>query len=172
MILETISKDKSIKAKQKVEMISQWLIDKTLPIDELIDFAEKAKEVDKANCIEAIELTTKKVPTIADESTWILVTNTLTEQAPRIKWESAKIIGNTVHLFPENLNKVIAPLLINAKHEGTVVRWSAAYALGEILKLETKYNKTLLPKIEALSEKERNNGVKKKYTDALKEIKI
>ena len=46
-----------------------------------------------------------------------------------------------------------------------------AYALAEILKLKMDYNKTLLPKIEILCEKEEDNGVKKKYIDAIKKVK-
>jgi hypothetical protein len=51
------------------------------------------------------------------------------------------------------------------------VRWASAFALGEILKLKTKHNKELIPAIEAISNREEDNGVKKKYLDALKKAK-
>jgi hypothetical protein len=38
-------------------------------------------------------------------------------------------------------------------------------------KLKTENNKKLLPKIETLCENEEDNGVKKKYLDAIKKVK-
>lgn len=171
MTIEELIKDKAIKSKEKVEIISKWVIDKSLPTDELIAFAEKSKDPVKATCIEALEYATKQNSNLADETVFSFVTQTLTEKAPRIKWESAKVIGNTAHLFLDNLDKAITNLLTNTEHEGTVVRWSAAFALGEILKLKTKHNETLLSALEKISEKEEKNSIKKIYLDAIKKTK-
>lgn len=170
MIVTELLSDKTKKAKQKVETISKWLLDGSLPADELIVIAEKAKDTEKATCIEAIEFATKQNPTIADENVFAFVTKMLTENALRIKWESAKVIGNIAHLFPTKLNKPIGNLLTNAEDNSTVVHWASAYALGEILKLNTKHNKDLLPAIEAICKREEDSGVKKKYLAAIKEI--
>lgn len=171
MTIEQIFQDKTIKAKSKVSIIGEWLINGELPIDELVAYAEKQKGSDKATCIEAVEYATKKSSNIADESLLSYVIKSLKDDEPRIKWESAKVIGNTAKLFPEHLDKAISNLLSNAENTGTVVRWATAYALAEILKLKTENNKKLLPKIEVLCEKEEDNGVKKKYLDALKKVK-
>jgi len=168
MTISELFNDKTIKPKDKTETISKWILDQSLPIDELIAFAEQQKDPDKATCIEAIEYATKQNPTIADETVFHFVTNTLTAKAPRIKWESAKVIGNVAHLFPSKLEQPIDNLLTNTEHEGTVVRWSAAFALGEILKLKTKHNTNLLPAIENICEKEEKNSIKKIYLDAIK----
>ncbi len=168
MTLAELFIDKTKKAKQKVETISKWLIDGSLPTDELLAFADQAKDQVKATCIEAIEFATRQNLKIADESVFAFVTSTLTEDAPRIKWESAKVIGNIVHLFPTKLTKPINNLLINSEYDGTVVRWAAALALGEILKLKTKHNKHLLPAIELICDKEQDQAIKKKYLDAVK----
>ena len=170
MNIHELFKDATKKGKEKTEIISNWLLDGSLPIDELTAFAEKAKDSEKATCIEAIESATLKNPQLADASTFHFVTKTLTDKAPRIKWESAKVIGNTAHLFPTKLDTAITHLLANTEHSGTVVRWSAAFALGEILKLKTQYNDQLLPAIEAICKREENNGVKKKHLDALKKM--
>ena len=170
MTIDELLKDKTKKIKEKTETISNWLLDGSMPTDELIAFAEKSKDSEKATCIEAFEYATKKNPKIADESVFSFVTKTLTEKAPRVKWESARVIGNIAHLFPEKLNKVITNLLTNAEYDGTVVRWAAAFALGEILKLKTKHNKTLLPAIEIICEREKDNAIKKKYFEAIKKI--
>ncbi|PTT43753.1 hypothetical protein DBR28_00010 [Chryseobacterium sp. HMWF028] len=171
MTVEELIKDKTVKSKEKVDIISKWIIDASLPTDELIAFAEKSKDPVKATCIEALEYATKQNSNFADETVFSFVTQTLTEKAPRIKWESAKVIGNTAHLFPENMDQTITNLLGNTEHEGTVVRWSAAFALGEILKLKTKHNATLLPALEDISEKEEKNSIKKIYLDAIKKTK-
>ncbi|MDA3615022.1 HEAT repeat domain-containing protein [Polluticaenibacter yanchengensis] len=171
MTIEQVFKDKTIKAKAKVALIGEWILNNELPLEELLTFAEKQKPVDKASCIEAVEYATKKTPAIADDNLFAYVTKALKEDEPRIKWESAKVIGNVAVLFPTQLNKAIQNLLSNAESTGTVVRWATAYALAEILKLKTDNNKMLLPKIEALCEKEEDNGVKKKYLDALKKVK-
>jgi HEAT repeat protein len=171
MNIAELLNDKTIKAKEKVETISKWLLDGSLPTDELLVFAEKAKDPEKATCIEAIEFATRQNAKIADESVFAYVTKTLTENAPRVKWESAKVVGNIAHLFPTKLNKAITNLLTNSEHDGTVVRWAAAFALGEILKLKTKHNNDLLRAIEAICDREQDNGIKKKYLDAIKKTK-
>lgn len=171
MTIDELLKDKTIKPKEKTETISKWILDRSLPVDELIAFAEKQKDPAKATCIESIEYATKQHPDIADETVLLFVSKTLTEKAPRIKWESAKVIGNIAHLFPNELDKSITNLLTNTQHEGTVVRWSSAFALGEILKLKTKHNAGLFPAIENICEKEEKNSIKKIYLDAIKKTK-
>lgn len=161
MTIEQLFHDKTIKAKGKASTIGEWLTNNELPLEELLSYAEKQKAVDKATCIEAVEYVTKKLPTIADENLLTYVTKALEDNEPRVKWESAKVIGNIAKLFPTKLDKTIKNLLKNAENTGTVVRWATAYALAEILKLKTENNKNLLPKIETLCEKETDNGVKK-----------
>ncbi len=171
MTIEQIFQDKSVKAKAKVAIIGEWLLNRELPLDELLAYAGQQKATDKATCIEAVEYATKKTPAIADENLLAYVTEALKDDEPRVKWESAKVIGNIAGLFRDGLGESIAGLLSNAVHKGTVVRWATAYALAEILKLKTVNNDNLLPKVEALCEKEEDNGVKKKYLDALKKVK-
>ncbi|MEN9684649.1 MAG: hypothetical protein RLZZ28_435 [Bacteroidota bacterium] len=168
MAIAQILNDKTKKAKEKVATISEWLLDRSLLTDELILFAEKAKDPEKATCIEAIEFATRKDPAIADENLFAFVTKTLKENAPRVKWESAKVIANIAYLFEQKLAKAINHLLANTENSGTVVRWASALALGEILKLKTKHNKNLLPAIKTICDREKDKGVKKKYLDAIK----
>ncbi len=170
MTLEEIFNDKSTKPKETIEILCKWVLDGTLPVDELMAFAEKGKDPVKGSCIEALEFATKQNLSIANEEMLSFVTKTLTEKAPRIKWESAKVVGNIAQSFPAQLDTAIIHLLENTNHEGTVVRWSAAFALGEILKLKTKYNVSLLPKVETICEKEEKNSIRKIYLDAIKKM--
>ena len=167
-IIEELLGDKGLKPAAKTETLSSWLIEGKLTIDNLLEFAETAKDPAKATCIEALEYATKQNPATANYKSFQFVTENLKAKAPRVKWESAKVIGNTAHLFPAKLNEAIKNLLDNTEHEGTVVRWSAAFALGEILKLNTKHNKELLPAIETICNREEKNSIKKIYLAAIK----
>lgn len=168
MNLDALLKDKTIKPKEKTAMICRWILDQSLPIDELLSFAEKQKDPAKASCIEAIAFATRQNPRLADENVLDFVTQALTCKAPRIQWESAKVIGNVAHLFPSKLELPIANLLANTKTSGTVVRWSAAFALGEILKLRTSHNTDLSAAITRICESEEKNSIQKIYRDAIK----
>lgn len=171
MNIEDLIKDKTIKPKEKTETLSAWVSDGTVSAQTVIEFAAKGKDPVKATCIEALEFATRQKPTIADEQLLSFVTGTLTAKAPRVKWESAKVVGNIAHLFPDKLDNAITHLIANTEHEGTVVRWSAAFALGEILKLKTTRNKELLPTTEAICEREEKNSIKKIYQAAFKALK-
>ncbi|WLD24228.1 HEAT repeat domain-containing protein [Flavobacterium dauae] len=170
MTIENLLKDKETKAKEKTTIISNWLLEKSLPVDELIAFAEKQKDPVKATCMEAAEYATKENPQIATESLFDFACESLTQKAPRLKWESAKVIGNIAFLYPDKLKNAIQNLIENTNHEGTVVRWSAAFALGEILKLQTKHNVDLLKTVEAICESEEKNSIKKIYNAAIKKL--
>lgn len=168
MNIHELLADKNLKPKAKTETLCKWVVDKTVSIDELILFAKAAKDSPKATCIEALEFATKNDASLANEEVLKFVSETLAEKAPRVKWESAKVIGNIAHLYPNKLDKAIRNLLNNTEHEGTVVRWAAAFALGEIIKLKTKHNKDLIPAVENTCNREEKNSIKKIYADALK----
>lgn len=169
--IQQILNDKSIKPKQKTEQLSHQLLENNISADEIINFTKNAKPPQIATCIEALEYATQKNPGIIDKKTFQFITECLSAKEPRIKWESAKVIGNTVHLFPSLTGNAIKNLLVNAEHTGTVVRWSAAFALGEILKLNTKLNKDLIPTIEAIIQREEKASIRKIYLNALKKIR-
>ncbi len=171
MILDHIFQDKSLKAKAKVSKIGELLISNELNLNELIKFSLDQNAKDKATCIEAIELATKKVPLLANENLLNFITQSLEDNEPRVKWESARVMGNIVKQFPNLLEISIEKLLLNTDNSGTVVRWATAFALAEIIKLKLDLNNNLIPKILIIYEKETDNGVKKKYSDALKKIK-
>lgn len=170
MDIELILTNKESKAKAKVEAICKLLLENNIGIDDLIKTAVVSKEPNKANCIEAIEFATRSNPKIANLNCLEYVTKTLLEKAPRTKWESAKVIGNIAHLFTTKLDNAINNLLINSEYTGTVVRWSAAFALGEIVKLKTKHNKYLIPAIESIIKREEQSSIRKIYMAALKKV--
>lgn len=171
MNIQELLDDKSIKPKRKIETLSKWLMDNPKKLYDLIEFAMTSKDPIKATCIEAIEFATKNRPEIASSICLGFVSKTLTEKAPRLKWESARVIGNIAHLYPGKLDEATKNLLINSEHKGTVVRWSAAFALGKIIKMQSTLNKDLIPAIEAICKREEKNSIRKIYLDALKKVK-
>jgi HEAT repeat protein len=90
--------------------------------------------------------------------------------APRVKWEIARVIANVSRVPSNELARAIPKLLRNAEDSGTVVRWSAAFALTEIAKHNPDLTKELIPKFSKIAKKEHNGGVKKIYLKALKNL--
>lgn len=168
MQIETILKDRSLKTKAKVQAIAKAVLGEELSIDELIKTTSKLKDAEKGTCVEALELATRTQPEIADQKCLTFVLKCLEDEAPRVKWEAAKVIGTIAPLFPTKLAKAISGLLINTEDAGTVVRWSAAHALSKIMALKTKHNADLVPAIEAILKREEDNAIRKIYSAALK----
>lgn len=171
MDINELLNDKGKKPKERTEILAQYLLSDKNAASALIAFAQKAKDPAKATCIEAMEYATKQNPSVATADMLEFATKSLTEKAPRIKWESAKVIGNIAHLFPARLDKAIGHLLENSEHSGTVVRWSAAFALGEIVKLNNASAKKIIPAVEAACEREEKASIQKIYRAALKKVK-
>jgi hypothetical protein len=168
MNIAALLNDKGRKPKAKTEALCAALLDQSLSVADVIAFAASAKDPLKATCIEALEFASKQNPALASLECLEFVSKTLTAKAPRVKWESARLIGNIAHRFPAHLEDAIRNLLENSEHEGTVVRWSAAFALGEIYKLKTSHNAELLTAFEAIVTREEKGSIQKIYRDAMK----
>lgn len=171
MTIKELFADKTLKPKEKTEKLCQHLDDGDISVNDLITYADQAKDAEKATCIESLEYLTKKDASAVDIKVLEWVVAQLSAKAPRIKWESARVIGNTIALHPDFAERAIAGLLDNANYDGTVVRWSAAYALGEILKLKLPINETLLPALNNIMDQEEKNSIKKIYAAAIKKAK-
>jgi len=51
----------------------------------------------------------------------------INDNAPKVKWETDRIIGNVAKEFPDKVKEAIPKVLENTNDKGTVVRWSAAF---------------------------------------------
>ena len=160
-MIQALLGDKTLKPKERTEQLAKLVSDGTVAVSDLRQFAEDAKAPIKATCIECLEFATQSAPRIisADDLEWVI--EQLKAKEPRIKWESAKVIGNTIATYPNKAEKALNNLLENAAHEGTV----------EILKLNGKINKTLIPAVENIIANEEKNSIKKIYLAALKKSK-
>ena len=119
--------------------------------------------------IEILEYASKDNPEVAIPHLNEII-NHINFNAPRVKWEAARVIANLSEKYPNEAAQAIDKLLTNTKDKGTVVRWSTALAIGEIAKYNRSKQKELIKVIESLVEKESNNGVKNVYLKALKVI--
>ncbi len=167
MEIQDLLNDKLLKPAQKTEVLSKLLLSGEIGPEELISIAAVSKDPAKAGCVESIEWATRTRPEIGTSACLEFVTGCLSSKSPRLKWESARVIGNICHLFPDQLDGAVRNLLENSENPGTVVRWSAAYALGQILKLKTVHNPELIPAVEAIIEREEKNSIRKIYLAAL-----
>jgi len=109
--------------------------------------------------MEAIEYLTKENPEFA-ENCLDFVFEHINDKEPRVRWEACRIIGNVAQKFPDKVKEAIPKLLENKKDKGTVVRWSAAFALTEIAKSNKKVQTRLVSEFKKILERETNKRVR------------
>lgn len=167
-LLEEIRKSNK-KPKELNAFIARLILEKKPSTSDLAEAISSGNDVERGTCIEALEYATQTNPEIAKPYIEEIV-KCLGNKAPRVKWEAARVIGNIAKVIPKEAEKALDGLLKNTKDKGTVVRWSTAFALGEILRYQTD-KAGLLSKINTIVDKEQNNGVKNVYLRAIKAIK-
>jgi len=162
-----------IRPKEKQTRLVAAVVSRNIPAKEFIAFFESATEVDKGTCADAMKHVSAQKPEILAP-----FIDTFTEyinyKAPRVKWGVPEAIGNLAKDYPDQVAKTIPHLLKNTtddKINTTVVKWCAAFALGEIAKHNPKVRKQLLPIFENMIKNEKNTGVKNVYVKALKAIR-
>jgi len=164
-----IFSDKQIKPGERTIQLSRMILTGRISVGQLLHYASGAKDPQKATCIEVFEFVSACQPGLITTACFEFVIVQLKSKAPRVKWESARVIANTARLYPDMLDEAVANLVEIAEHTGTVVRWSAAHALSAILKLNTELNLDLIPRIEEIMEKEEKSNIRKMYEKALKQ---
>jgi hypothetical protein len=138
-------------------------------VQAIFNALDAGNDKEKGVCLEVLEAVTAKHPDwCADRLPAVI--KLIGHKAPRVKWESSRVVANTAPKFPKEVAGAIPMLLANTSDKGTVVRWSAAFALGEIIKHNEKERKSLLAKIEVILKREQNNGVRNVYLKAMKAV--
>jgi hypothetical protein len=139
---------------------------------ELIDFFAAASYTDKGSCADAMKHIAERAPEILVPYIDTLV-QYINHKAPRVKWGVSEAIGNCAAKYPDKTVRAIPYLLRNTVENEIntiVVRWCAAFGLSEIALHCEKARKELVPEMKRLAEKEKNNGVRNLYCNALKKI--
>jgi hypothetical protein len=158
-----------IKPKEKVDKITNIVIEDPNKISELMTNFKQGTDVEKgtyATVLKQISASNSEIvePFIEDLFEYI------NYKANRVKWGVPETIGNLAEKYPHRVEKAIPSLLINTKDKSTVVRWCAAYALSKIMLFNIDKRDELLKHINQIVSKEKNNGVKNVYLEAMKRI--
>lgn len=165
--------DEIRKSNKKPKELLVYLSEKVKKDKKLLsDFSvclKNASATEKGTLMEILEYASKDNSEVAISHLNEAI-NHLSFDAPRVKWEAARVIANLSEKYPDKTVQAIDKLLVNTKDKGTVVRWSTAFAIGEIAKFNKNKQKLLVNIIENLVKKEQNNGVKNVYLKALKII--
>lgn len=167
MNIQDLFSDKNLKGKAQVEILSQALMEGKISESDVLAYAASAKDSPKATCIEAMEFATRLKPDFGTQNLLAFCIGTLAHKAPRVKWESAKVLANLAGRFPRESEAAIPNLLTNSEHEGTVVRWSAATALAAIYQTKPSDSESLEAAMEAILLREEKDSIKKIYRKAL-----
>jgi len=157
-----------MKSTEKREIIIKALEEKSITIKELKVVLNETKEKKSSVIFEAMEAMTNSDAQIADIEWLNLAVENILSESNSIKREASRIVGNISHKFPDDLGEAIEKLLLNTKDEGTVVRWSSAYALSKIIVIPKYANSELFEKLTEICDCEEENGVKNQYVKALK----
>lgn len=157
------------KPKELNAFIAKLISEKKPSSKDLADALAQGSDTERGTCLEALEYLTQSKPEIVKPYITEVI-NCLEDKAPRVKWETSRVTGNIAKVLPQEAGKAVPGLLKNTTDKGTVVRWSTAFALGEIAKYNAGLRPSLLTKIKEILKKEPNNGVKNVYLKALKAI--
>ena len=170
MSVHLILTNKAYKAKEKTQLLCEGLLGNTLQLSDFIAEIQVVKDASKAICIEALAHAAEKSPKILTEEALFVLIECLSSKAARVKWESARAIGYTLSNYPHQVDYALEHLVPHMNDEGTVVRWSIAFALGEIVKMNTLQTLSLRSLLEQQIEKEEKKSIQKIYQQALKKV--
>lgn len=160
----------SDKPKQKLLKLSEALLSKQISVDDLVQYFGDTDDAKKGYVMEALEYASASNPELIEPIIDFIIENIIFD-APRVKWESARVIANIAEKYPDKVENTIDNLIINTKDKGTVVRWSAAFALTRIATSNEHTRAKLEPVFEKLLEIEDNKGVRNHYEKYFKHIK-
>ena len=158
-----------IKPKEKVQKITSIVLEDPTKIKELIQNFVEGSDVEKGTYATVMKHISEKNPEIIEPYIEDLV-KYINHKSNRVKWGIPETIGNLAEKYPNKVENAIPLLLINTQHMSTVVRWCAAYALSRIMIHNSGKRDELLEQIKQILSKEKNNGVKNVYLNAIKQI--
>ena len=163
--------NKLIKPVKKREEIAEAIRKKSITIKEIQKLKNTLDDKKMALVIEAMEDVCSKNPEISNKDWLKFAQEFIPSKSNSIKREASRIAGNIAHLYPNDLDAVIKDIMKNTKDEGTVIRWSSAYALAKIIQIPKYANSKLFDVLTDLSGKEKENGIKNQFLNGLKKAK-
>ena len=171
MDIISLLENKAIKPLEKRIEIEEAIRLGILPIQEIQSLMDLIDDKKMALVFEAMEAITAKKPEMAGLEWLNFVQEYISSKSNDLKREASRIVGNIARLFPNYLEIAIQKLLANTNNDGTVIRWSSAYALGKIIPIPQYANSELFDVVSNLYEKEKDNGIKNQYLNGLKKAR-
>ncbi len=160
--------NKSLGPLEKRAEIDEAIRTNLITIKDIHAFSTTLDDKKMAVVLEAMEAVSNRNPEIADLEWLRFAEGFIPAKSNSLKREASRIIGNIAHLFPDDLGVAIPRLIENMSDDGTVVRWSSAYALARVVAIPQYANSELYETLTTLSEQEHNNGVKNQLLGGLK----
>lgn len=170
-MIEDILRSNS-KPKEKQTTLVQAVLSGEIPVEEFVSFFETAGKVDQGTCADAMKHIASANPELLLPYIETLI-NHINDPLPRVKWGIPEAIGNMANMYPQETARAVPNLLKNTsmdKNNTTVIRWCAAFALGEIARNNPDTREELLPVFKNLASQDENSGVRKVYRKVLKEM--
>jgi hypothetical protein len=163
------SKDKP---KCKQAAFGDAILSFEITLADFFSFFQSGKDSDKGACADALKYISAKNPALLAPYLDILI-EYINHPLPRVKWGVPEAIGNLAKDFPGEVEIAIPNLLKNTtadEKNSTVIRWCAAYSLGQIARYNPVAREKLIPIFIDLINQEQNAGVKNVYIKAMKAI--
>jgi HEAT repeat protein len=157
------------KPKERELLLVTYLREQPAALEQLLDYYPMATKSEKGTCMSALAAISIDNPRFVIPHLDFVFAQ-ISADAPRIKWEASEIVARVAAEFPDGAAEAVPALIENTSDEGTVVRWSTAYALTEIAKSHPASRDKLIPLFRELVTGETKNGVRKLYEKALKTL--
>ena len=135
-----------IKPKEKVDKITNIVIEDPNKISELMTNFKQGTDVEKGTYATVLKQVSASNPEIVEPYIEDLF-EYINYKANRVKWGVPETIGNLADKYSYRVEKAIPSLLVNTKDKSTVVRWCAAYALSRIMLFNIDKREQLLKHI-------------------------
>ena len=168
MSVAELLKDKSLKGTERRQVLENMIVAGKLTVTEVCALDSVVNEKQMATVLEAVEEVSNK-QLCQLEAGWLQWAEAyILSENNSCRREASRIVGNMAAQYPDLLNDAINNLMKNTSHEGTVIRWSAAYALSRIIVIDSYAKSDLYDRLVDICDSEEENGVKNQYIKALK----
>ena len=165
-----ILNQRNIKKTEAREVIVRIIQKGDFSLNESVKELEMLKDKQIATFLEAVEFISGQKESAIGAEYLNFAKKYILSDNNSCKREASRIVGNMASTYPDQLDDAIAVLLVNTENEGTVVRWSSAYALSRIIVLKRYSESELVQQIRDICESETENGVRNQYVKALKKL--
>jgi hypothetical protein len=159
----------STTAKEKEVALVSLIEEESGQVAPLVERFSSVSSSDQGTILAALESISRQRPAVVVPHVGFIIDH-LDDAPPRVRWEASRVVGNLAGANAPGLRSAVPALLRNARNEGTVVRWSAAFALTQLALCDAVLGQELLPRLRELAHRETGGGIRAMYEKALKRL--